>query len=150
MPDRVLRPRLVICVEYALLMTAGMLFQFTEDSESLAELISGLGNVLTAVMLVLGGIIGFIGSLAHRYSLEVAAYPFLIAVWGAYTIAVFVAANKDQAPMGFAALLGAGAAGIIGRGIELRRVIKVAHALDQRQRGRALEQRQRRRGRDVR
>jgi drug/metabolite transporter (DMT)-like permease len=132
-PDRILRPRPLMWVEYALLITAGLLFQLTADSESVTDLVSDFGNAATAAMLVAGGLIGVFGSVSHRYEVELAAYPFLVGVWVVYAIAVAHAAFTSTAPLGFAALLGAGAAGLAGRGTELWHAIKVSRELALRQ-----------------
>lgn len=122
----------MIWLEYALLIGAGLLFQFSADSEALGRVLSDFGATASVLMLVIGGIVGIVGSVAHRYGLELSAYPMLVGVWVIYAIGVGARAADGDAPMGFALLLGAGATGIAGRASELWHAIKVAEEFRER------------------
>ncbi len=122
----------MIWLEYALLIGAGLLFQFSSDSVALGRVLTDTGATMTVGMLVIGGIVGIIGSVVHRYGLELSAYPMLVGVWTIYAIGVAARAVDGNAPMGFALLLGAGATGIAGRASELWHAIKVAEEFRER------------------
>ena len=136
MPDRILAPRSLVWVMYALLAAAGMSFWLTEDSESVRYIIGDWAPLVTGLMLLIGSAIGIIGSACHSYRFEVAAYPFLVGVWFVYSAAIGARSLDGDAPTGFSFLLAAGAVLLAARAIELHKASVMTHELKQRQRTR--------------
>lgn len=137
MPTRILRPRPLAWLLYAFLAAAGLQFLLTDESISLQAVVGTWATPVTALMLVIGSAAATVGSFVHSYGLELSGYPMLIGVWVTYGGAIAVQSVSTPTPLGFAFLLGAGAAGLTGRGWELWNAVQVSRDLRRRQAARA-------------
>lgn len=135
---KILRPRPVASVMYLFYMCAGAAFLFL-TADGVRKLFGDFLFVVWNTFYFGGAVISLIGSqLIKRYVVEVVGHPFLIsalAAYGVYLAWLVPTSSQDGTVLGLALTFAAAATGLLGRLIEVGRIVWIQSDLYRRRHG---------------
>jgi hypothetical protein len=135
---KILRPRPVASVMYLLYMLAGAAFLFL-TADGVRALFGDFLFIVWNTFYFGGALLGLIGSqLVKRYVVEVVGHPFLISAliaYGVYLAWLVPTSSQDGTILGLAFTFLAAGVSLLGRSIEVGRIVWIQSDLYRRRHG---------------
>lgn len=135
---KILRPRLIASFMYFFYMCAGAAFLFL-TADGVRTLFGEFLFLVWNTFYFGGAAISLIGSqLIKRYVIEVIGYPFLIsalAAYGVYLAWLVPKSDQDGTVLGLALTFAAAVTGLLGRLVEVGRIVWIQSDLYRRRHG---------------